>query len=186
MKATISPTRHRRLGAAAALLVLTAMAPMTAGAQSSNVASLPPTIRADGPTFVHDPTYTGSRVEVRSIDVPFSSLSLMILNVNGMPESARGRVLGAHAHTKPCADDATASGPHHANPAGDPSKSLAAREVWLDISIDSQGRGTSIALFDWRIRKGDAGSVVIHAQPTNATTGAAGSRLMCTTIALGS
>ena len=186
MKATISPTRHRRLGAAAALLVVTAIAPMTAGAASSNVASLPPTVRADGPTVVHDPTYTGSRVEVRSIDVPSTSLSLMILSVSGMPESTRGRVLGAHAHTKPCADDATASGPHHANPAGDPSKSLAAREVWLDISIDSQGRGTSIALFDWRIRKGDAGSVVIHAQPTNATTGAAGARVLCTTIPLGS
>ena len=186
MYATIAPTQHRRLAAAAGLLVIMAIAPVAAGAQGSNVASLPPTVRADGPTFVHDPTYTGARVDVRSIDVPFSPLTLMILSVSNMSESARGRVLGAHAHTKACADDATASGPHHANPAGDPSKSLAAREVWLDISIDSQGRGTSIALFDWRIRKGDAGSVVIHAQPTNATTGAAGARVMCTTIALGS
>ena len=131
-------------------------------------------------------TFSDVRVEVRSIDVPFSGLTLMILNVRGWPYSARNRVFGAHAHTKPCAVDPAASGPHHANPASDATKAIAAREVWLDINIDSQGRGTSLALFDWRIRKGDAGSVVIHAEPTNSTTGAAGARILCTTIALGS
>ena len=156
------------------------------GAFAENTASLPPTVGADGPTVVHDQTFSDVRVEVRSIDVPFSGLTLMILNVRGWPYSARNRVFGAHAHTKPCAVDPAASGPHHANPASDATKAIAAREVWLDINIDSQGRGTSLALFDWRIRKGDAGSVVIHAEPTNPTTGAAGARILCTTIALGS
>ena len=48
-------------------------------------------------------------------------------------------------------------------------KTLAAREVWLDVRIDALGRGTALALFDWRIRKGDAGSV-----GAQGTTGPAG------------
>lgn len=164
---------------AAALLVPPA-------AQAQNPAGLTPAATATGPTVVHDAAFDGVRTEVRSIDIPFSGLSLVILDVRNMPQSGRNRVFGAHAHTKPCAADAAASGPHHANPAGDVSRPLAGREVWLDVRIDELGRGTSIALFDWRIRKGDAGSVVIHAEPTNALTGAAGARILCTTIALGS
>ncbi len=165
----------------AALLV-----PLSAQAQNGNVAGLAPAATAAGPTVVHDAAFDGVRTEVRSIDVPFSGLSLVILDVRNMPQSGRNRVFGAHAHAKPCAADAAASGPHHANPSGDVSRPLAAREVWLDMRVDALGRGTSIALFDWRIRKGDAGSVVIHAEPTNAVTGAAGARILCTTIALGS
>ena len=156
------------------------------GALAENAASLPATVRAEGPTVVHDQTFRDVRVEVSSIDIPFSTLTLVILNVRGWPYSARNRVFGAHAHAKPCAADPAASGPHHANPASDATKAIAAREVWLDINVDSQGRGTGLALFDWRIRKGDAGSVVIHAEPTNPTTGVAGARILCTGIALGS
>lgn len=175
---------HRiRITAAATVLSVAFIGP---GALGQNAASLPPTVRAEGPTVVHDQTFSDVGVEVSSIDIPFSTLSLMILNVRGWPYSARNRVFGAHAHAKPCAADPAASGPHHANPASDASKAVAAREVWLDVNIDSQGRGTSFSLFDWRIRKGDAGSVVIHAEPTNRTTGAAGARILCTTIALGS
>ena len=156
-----------------------------APAQDGNVASLPPSVRAEGPTVVHDSSYDGVRTEVRSIDVPFSGLSVVVLNVRSMPQSARNRTFGAHAHNKACASDPAASGPHHANPVGDASRPLAGREVWLDVRIDALGRGTSIALFDWRIRKGDAGSVVIHAEPTNATTGVAGPRILCTTVDFG-
>ena len=40
---------------------------------------------------------------------------------------------------------------------------FAAHEVWTEINIDSQSRGTHLALFDWRIGKGHGGSVVIDA-----------------------
>ena len=176
--------RNQIRAVVAATVLSTAVSGQVALAQ--NTASLPPTVRVEGPTVVHDQSFSDARIEVSSIDVPFSPLTLMILNVRGWPYSTRNRVFGAHAHTKPCAVDPVASGPHYADPASDATKAIAAREVWLDINIDSQGRGTSFALFDWRIRKGDAGSVVIHAEPTNRTTGAAGARILCTAIALGS
>lgn len=169
------------------LVVLTALLPsIDAHAQNGNLAGLAPVQVAEGPTVVHDTVFNSAITEVRSIDVPFTGLSLLVLNVRNMPHVGRNRVFGAHAHTKPCAVDPTASGPHHANPAGDVSKTLAAREVWLDVRIDALGRGTALALFDWRIRKGEAGSVVIHAEPTNGVTGVAGARILCTTIPLGS
>lgn len=182
--------RRRRTIAAMTLtwLTLSATAPLialNAGAQNGHVASLSPNARAVGPTTLHDSAFRGAVVEVRSIDVPFTSLTLMILNATAMPEIARGRVLGAHVHTRGCADDAAASGPHYMHPNGDPAKPLAMREVWLDVRVDNRGTGIAFALFDWRIRKGDANSVVVHAEPTNPTTGAAGPRLLCTTIVLG-
>ena len=186
---TVMRSTVRRGAFGSVLIVATMFFGVTLRPQASlaqNVASLPTAVRAEGPTVVHDPTYGGVHIEVSSIDVPFSTLSLIVLKVRDWPYPARNKTYGAHAHAKPCAADAAASGPHHANPSGDPTKVLAAREVWLDISIDGLGRGTSIALFDWRIKKGDAGAVVIHADPTNPSTGAAGGRILCTTIPLGS
>ena len=153
-RSTTSTRSAARIAAAlATLLATTLLAPSPAGAQSGNVADVTPVVTATGPTVVHDAAYDGVRTEVRSIDVPFSGLSLLVLNVRNMPQIGRNRVFGAHAHAKPCAADAAASGPHHANPVGDVTKTLAGREVWLDIRIDELGRGTSIGLFDWRIRK---------------------------------
>lgn len=182
--------RRRRTIAAISLtwLTLSATAPLVAphaSARSGHLASLPPNARVVGPTIFHDAAFRGAVVELRSIDVPLTSLTLMILNATAMPEVARGRVLGAHVHTRGCADDAAASGPHYVHPNGDPAKPLAMREVWLDVRVDSRGTGMAFALFDWRIRRGDANSVVVHAEPTNPTTGAAGPRLLCTSIVLG-
>ena len=106
---------HRFLhGLAFAMLVGTGLlAPVTpALAQDGNVAALPPSVRAEGPTVVHDSAYDGVRTEVRSIDVPFSGLSVIVLNVRNMPQSARNRTFGAHAHNKACASDAAASNPN--------------------------------------------------------------------------
>jgi Cu-Zn family superoxide dismutase len=38
----------------------------------------------------------------------------------------------------------------------------------------------------WQIAKGTAGSVVVHAKPTDHKTGEAGGRLFCTTVPFGS
>ena len=186
MRRSLATTPRALFTLAVAVLAGVLAPELRAIAQSGNLAALPPAITATGPTVVHDTTFDGVRTEVRSIDVPFTGLSLLILNVTNMPQAGRNRVFGAHAHAKACATDAAASGPHHANPIGDVTKTLAGREVWLDVRIDGLGRGTSLALFDWRIRKGDAGSVVIHAEATNTATGLAGARILCTTIALGS
>ena len=62
---------------------------------------------------------------------------------------------------------------------------LAQREVWLDVTSDANGRGVATTTVPWAFTPGSAGSVVIHALPTNALTGAAGARLACTSVALG-
>ena len=122
-------------------------------------------------------------ISVKSIPVPLTTLTIVVLDVKNMPAIAQSHVLGAHVHSGACATDPAASGGHHQNPAvTDPSVSVSAKEVWLDLNVDGVGRATSIALIDWRLRKGQAGSVVIHALPTNATTGAAGARVLCTTV----
>ena len=79
--------------------------------------------------------------------------------------------------------DPTTSGGHyqHSGATGP----LAEREVWLDVTSDERGRGVATATVPWAFAPGTAGSVVIHALPTNATTGAAGARLTCTSVAFG-
>ena len=62
---------------------------------------------------------------------------------------------------------------------------LAEREVWLDVTSDDRGRGVATTTVPWAFAPGTAGSVVIHALPTNTTTGAAGARLACTSVAFG-
>ena len=103
------------------------------------------------------------------------------LMVNGLPP---GATYGAHVHTKPCGALATDSGGHYQH-STDPAVPLAEREVWLDITPDAQGMAVSSTTVPWEFAPGTAGSVVIHALPTNPTTGVAGARLACTTVTFG-
>jgi len=102
------------------------------------------------------------------------------LMATGLPPN---RSFGAHVHTGRCGPDPRASGGHyqHAGTTGP----LSAREVWLDIVTDDQGRAVSETTRPWTIVHGAAGSVVIHAATTNPTTGAAGARLVCTDVDFG-
>jgi Cu/Zn superoxide dismutase len=102
-----------------------------------------------------------------------SHVSLAVHDVNALA----GRTFGAHVHTQPCGVDPLAAGGHyqHAGATG----SLEAREVWLDVTIDADGNGTSHAKRPWAVDQATPRSVIIHALPTNADTGAAGARLAC-------
>jgi Cu-Zn family superoxide dismutase len=62
---------------------------------------------------------------------------------------------------------------------------LEQREVWLDVTSDAQGRGVATTTVPWSFAPGTAGSVVIHALPTDPQTGLAGARLACTSVAFG-
>ena len=90
------------------------------------------------------------------------------LMVTGLPAN---RTFGAHVHTAPCGTDPSASGGHYQHSTG-ASQPLADRELWLDVTTDAQGRGTTTTTVPWTFAPGTAGSVVIHANPTNPTTGA--------------
>lgn len=139
-------------------------------------------IDVGGPSVVHDAAFGDAKVEVRIIPVFSTDLTLAIMRVSRMPQSARLRTIGAHIHTRACATDPAASGGHYLHATAPATRPLSGREVWLDVRVDELGRGSSVSLFDWTIPKGAAASVVIHNLPTDALTGGAGARLLCTNV----
>ncbi|UUZ58766.1 superoxide dismutase family protein [Nocardioides sp. B-3] len=130
-----------------------------------------------GPTAVHDAAYSDVTTQVHSRAA--SGGTDVRLMVRGLPAN---RSFGAHVHVAPCGTDALASGGHYQHGAA---VTLAEREVWLDFTTNADGEGVGTTHIPWLIAAGTAGSVVIHANPTNTTTGAAGARLVCTTVPFG-
>ncbi|QSR30952.1 superoxide dismutase [Nocardioides sp. S5] len=131
-----------------------------------------------GPTYTHDAAYADITTQVHAWTR--GETTTVRLMVERLPP---GRTFGAHVHTGTCGTDPTTSGGHyqHAGATGP----LAEREVWLDVTSDARGRGVATATVPWSFVPGAAGSVVIHALPTDPTTGAAGARLACTSVAFG-
>ena len=131
-----------------------------------------------GPTYTHDAAYADITTQVHAWTR--GRTTTVRLMVDGLPP---GRTFGAHVHTGTCGSDPATSGGHyqHAGASG----SLAQREVWLDVTADAEGRGVTTTTVPWSFTAGTAGSVVIHADRTNPTTGGAGARLACTSVAFG-
>lgn len=134
---------------------------------------------AAGPTVVHDHGYDAIHTTVHSKSRDGSTT--VRLTVVGLPA---GATYGAHVHTRPCGELATDSGGHYQH-STDVAVPLAEREVWLDVTPDGTGTAVSAATVPWEFAPGTAGSVVVHALPTNPTTGAAGARLACTSVTFG-
>jgi len=105
-----------------------------------------------------------------------------VLHVRGVDLSVAGRTFGAHLHNAACAtDQPLLSGGHynHDAHAGDtPVRISDQTEVWLDFTVDGSGAGDSSSAVRFPLVAG-ARSVVIHANPTDPTTGGAGARLAC-------
>ncbi|GAA0230415.1 superoxide dismutase family protein [Cryptosporangium japonicum] len=104
------------------------------------------------------------------------------------------RVYGAHLHTKPCGETGKAAGPHYQHehdpaakaspPSVDPSYANPRNEVWLDLTTDAQGAGTSRSTQEWTFTAKPQ-SLVIHAKKTETApgkAGTAGDRVACLTI----
>lgn len=132
-----------------------------------------------GPTNTYDAAYAGITTQVHAWTRGDSTT--VRLMVTGLPP---GRTFGAHVHTGSCGTDPLAAGGHYQH-SGDTSVPLAQREVWLDVTSNADGKARATTTVPWAFVPGTAGSVVIHALPTNATTGAAGARLACTSVAFG-
>ncbi|MCY4726258.1 superoxide dismutase family protein [Nocardioides sp. STR2] len=162
---------RKRAGLAAASVLVAVPAAAMAGGVAVD--------HGHGPTVVHDTAYDQIRTQVHAWSS--EGTTRVRLMVTGLPP---GRTFGAHVHTGTCGSDPLASGGHYQH-STDPSVPLAQREVWLDVTADDEGRGVATTTVPWAFAPGSAGSVVIHALPTNAVTGAAGARLACTTVELG-
>ena len=175
-------TLRAALGIVAGALVVTATA-STAAADPAGI-RFAPVVVAFGPTFVYDQQVAGAKTVVLALSTRAGRTTVAFMVV-GLPKSTWGKSLGAHAHVNSCAADPAAAGGHYANPAAAPDTPLHSKEIWLDVTVRPGGSALSVTTVDWLIRPGDANSVVLHAMPTNHDTGAAGARMLCTTVAFG-
>ncbi|MBB6173966.1 Cu-Zn family superoxide dismutase [Nocardiopsis mwathae] len=105
------------------------------------------------------------------------------------------RDYGAHVHTRPCGEEPGDSGPHYQDevdpaatdeePSTDPAFANPDNEFWLDFTTDDEGAGEATATVDFRVRPGEANSVVIHEEHTkteHGEAGTAGDRLGCVNV----
>lgn len=102
-----------------------------------------------------------------------------------------GHTFGVHVHTKPCAADPDAAGPHYQHrkdpmqPSTDPAYANPRNEVWLDMHTDDRGDARRSVHHDRRFREGEARSVVLHEHATATApghAGRAGDRVACFTV----
>ncbi|MEW2357232.1 superoxide dismutase family protein [Spirillospora sp. NPDC029432] len=141
-------------------------------------------LKAKGPTHAYAKAYKKARTAVH---VEYErGRTTVRFKVAGMPKSAKGKRFGVHVHRHKCGPRPADAGPHYQNPNAKPGTPLRDKEIWLDVKVDRKGRGASTAVVPWKVEKGTAGSVVLHAKPTNPRTGDAGDRLLCTTVPFGS
>ncbi len=151
-----------------------------------------------GATVAHVPSVTycyagfpaSGDARVHSVSTP-SGTALVTLSVTGLAPS---RTYGAHAHTAPCGPSGLAAGPHWqladdpVSPSTDPAYANPRNEVWLDVTTDAAGNGTSRAVLDVAFPDGDQpASVIIHERRTSTghgdgSAGTAGARLACLTV----
>ncbi|WP_433327488.1 superoxide dismutase family protein [Spirillospora sp. CA-294931] len=141
-------------------------------------------IWAKGPTYTYDKAYgdVTTRIRVKT----HKGTTSVRLKAKGFPAAAKGKTFGVHVHQKACGPKPADAGPHYQNPNAKPGTPLHDKEIWLDVTVGRDGEARSKTTVPWVVAKGDAGSVVVHAEPTDHHTGGAGDRLLCTTVPFGS
>ena len=140
----------------------------------------PHKIVAKGPAKVYDTRYQQTKTKV--VVARKGDKTVVKLRVSGFPEKAAGRTFGAHVHADKCGPKPEDAGPHYQNPDAEPGTPLREKEIWLDVKIGHDGDGRARTTVPWKVAKDAAGSVIVHAEPTNPTTGDAGARLTCTDV----
>ena len=138
-------------------------------------------------TYDEDLVPAGARVAVqaRSGD---GTTTVMLAVRNLEP----GRWYGAHVHAEPCGERPEDSGPHFQHsvdpvqPSVDPTYANPQNEIWLDLSTDETGAGSTETTVAWQFPSDRrAGSVVVHAMATSTEpgkAGTAGARAACISV----
>ena len=163
-------------GAATALTCVGAVVSLAA----SSSAAAGPDPRTLGPSFVYDDGYSEvlTAVTVRATQ----RSTKVTLDASNFPPSAHGRTFGAHVHVDRCGPKPTDAGAHYQHSS---KGSLKDRELWLDFTVDKNGRARVTAERPWAVKAGAANSVVVHSKATNQSTGKAGDPILCTTVPFG-
>jgi Cu/Zn superoxide dismutase len=129
-----------------------------------------------------DEPFDGAYASVTMIS--WGRASYFALRVRGVDQGPVGQRYGAHLHTESCvAGDGDAAGPHYNIDllAGVPKAEAEVSsntEVWLDFKLNSRGEGRSSTVVPFVPADGER-AIVIHADPTDTSTGGAGARLAC-------
>ncbi len=111
-----------------------------------------------------------------------NNTTTVVLDVEGLAAADAGMTFGAHLHVGACAaGDGAAAGPHYNITTSDPKVVNNQTEIWLDFTILADGSAHSSTTVPFLIPEGATQSLVIHAEPTNAT-GGAGARLACLSL----
>lgn len=156
---------------------------------SRNVATSATFATGGGPAITYDETLipAGSSVGVTSQED--GETTTVTLDVEGLQPD---RTYGAHAHVAPCGPDGDDAGPHYqfeqdpVTPSVDPAFANPENEIWLDVTTDAEGAGSSTATVDW-VAPDDRRpeSVIIHEMETATgagEAGTAGGRPGCITV----
>ena len=173
-----SSGRRRAAGAAVAALALLAAAGAAGAAATKTQSSGWATDLAPSTAGPLDDAH----VHVKVTPEPDGSTTVW-LHIVGVDHAVAGTTFGAHLHTGTCVEgNGAAAGPHFNHTGG--SVISPATEVWLDFTVGAGGEATSEANVPFTVPEGGAHAVVIHALPTNPTTGAAGARIACLPVDL--
>ncbi|MBC2878601.1 superoxide dismutase family protein [Streptomyces sp. TYQ1024] len=141
-------------------------------------------------TYVPDAVPGGARVRVAERPAHGGG-TRFVLRLQGLPA---GRTFGAHVHRQACGPKPDDAGPHYQNvkdpvqPSVDPAYANPRNEVWLDLTTDAHGAARAETAVAWRVRPGEARSVVLHEHATDTRAGragTAGARLACVTVPFG-
>jgi superoxide dismutase, Cu-Zn family len=142
-----------------------------------------------GPAITYDeglvPAGARGAVESRSGD----GTTTVMLAVRGL-EPHRG--YGAHVHMQACGEQPDAAGPHFqyaldpVQPSVDPTFANPQNEIWLDLTTDETGAGSTESTVAWTFPPDRRPkSVVLHTNQTSSEpgeAGAAGDRVACISV----
>ncbi|RKS71832.1 Cu-Zn family superoxide dismutase [Actinomadura pelletieri DSM 43383] len=140
----------------------------------------PDKIVVNGPTYVYDQAFKDVKTKITAQRT--KDTTSVLLQASGFPAEAAGKTFGVHVHVNPCGPKGEDAGPHYMNPDGSHDLPMEQMEIWLDVTVAKDGTGHSGDTVPWRVAKKAAGSVIIHALPTDPATGGAGARNICTTV----
>ncbi|KAB7845046.1 superoxide dismutase family protein [Streptomyces mobaraensis NBRC 13819 = DSM 40847] len=148
--------------------------------------------RSGGAAVTYVPAAVPEGARVRVAERPaHGGRTRFVLRLQGLPA---GRTFGAHAHRRACGPKPDDAGPHYQNvkdpvqPSVDPAYANPRNEVWLDLTTDAHGAARAETTVAWRVRPGEARSVVLHEHATDTRAGhagTAGARLACVTVPFG-
>ncbi|MGK5636772.1 superoxide dismutase family protein [Streptomyces sp. URMC 126] len=182
------------ISASAVAAALLAVVPVIGAGSGHDAVTVTDTFRtrsgAAAVTYAPDAVPGGARVRVTERPAPGGG-TRFALRLEGLPA---GRTFGAHVHRQACGPKPEDAGPHYQNvkdpvqPSVDPAYANPRNEVWLDLTTGARGTARAQATVAWRVRPGEARSLVLHEHATDTRAGhagTAGARLACVTVPFG-